>query len=154
MSIQWIFKFNYNLSISMPCTALLEQSLVTFRTCFDRFWYDWPGVLKDKYINQTAAFGSHQHLFLRLLLIIHLCTISPQGAAVEQGSEPEGAALEEQGFGWTNQGKPAGGQYAKTSGLEGAWTTHPTKWDHGWDETHVWFRFDYFCSLVVRRYGI
>ena len=53
------------------------------------------------------------------------------GAAVEQGPDPEGAALEEQGFGWTNQGKPAGGAYAKTSGLEGAWTTNPTKWDHG-----------------------
>jgi catalase-peroxidase len=54
------------------------------------------------------------------------------GAAAEQGPDPEGAALEEQGFGWTNQGKPAGGANTTTSGLEGAWTTNPTKWDHGY----------------------
>ena len=47
------------------------------------------------------------------------------------GPEPEAAPLEEQGFGWKNSfGSGVGGD-AITSGLEGAWTTEPTKWDNG-----------------------
>jgi catalase-peroxidase len=43
--------------------------------------------------------------------------------------EPEAAALEEQGFGWANSLGTGAGPHAITSGLEGAWTTNPTKWD-------------------------
>jgi catalase-peroxidase len=47
------------------------------------------------------------------------------------GPEPEAAAIEEQGLGWKNSyGSGAGGD-AITSGLEGAWTNEPTKWDNG-----------------------
>jgi catalase-peroxidase len=47
------------------------------------------------------------------------------------GPEPEAAAIEEQGLGWRNSyGSGAGGD-AITSGLEGAWTNEPTKWDNG-----------------------
>ena len=47
------------------------------------------------------------------------------------GPEPEGASLEEQGLGWKNSfGSGVGGD-AITSGLEGAWTNAPTKWDNG-----------------------
>lgn len=50
------------------------------------------------------------------------------------GPEPEGASLEEQGFGWTNRFKTGKGADAITSGLEGAWTTNPIKWDNGYFE--------------------
>ena len=47
------------------------------------------------------------------------------------GSDPEGASLEEQGLGWKNTfGSGVGGD-AITSGLEGAWTTDPARWDNG-----------------------
>ncbi len=47
------------------------------------------------------------------------------------GPEPEGADLEEQGFGWPNTFESGTGAHAITSGLEGAWTTNPVKWDNG-----------------------
>ncbi len=57
------------------------------------------------------------------------------------GLEPEAAPVEEQGLGWANPHKSGKGRYAVTSGLEGAWTTHPTKWDMGYFEmlfNHEW----------------
>ncbi|MBK1634412.1 catalase/peroxidase HPI [Rhodovulum adriaticum] len=54
------------------------------------------------------------------------------GDAAELGPDPEAAGPESQGFGWANpnmQGKAAN---AVTSGIEGAWTTHPTKFDMGY----------------------
>ena len=55
-------------------------------------------------------------------------------AAEYCGPEPEGAGLEEQGFGWTNRFKSGKGGDAITSGLEGAWTSNPVKWDNGYFE--------------------
>jgi catalase-peroxidase len=46
------------------------------------------------------------------------------------GPEPEGAAIEEQGLGWANTFGSGKGAHAITSGLEGAWTTNPIKWDN------------------------
>ena len=48
------------------------------------------------------------------------------------GAEPEGAGIEEQGLGWNKPNGTAKANEAITSGLEGAWTTHPTKWDNGY----------------------
>src|SRR6202167_4293372 len=46
------------------------------------------------------------------------------------GPEPEGAALEEQGLGWKNSFNSGKGAHTISSGLEGAWTTNPIKWDN------------------------
>ena len=50
------------------------------------------------------------------------------------GPEPEGASLEEQGLGWRNTFGTGKGPHTVTSGLEGAWTNEPTKWDNGFME--------------------
>lgn len=50
------------------------------------------------------------------------------------GPEPEGASLEEQGLGWKNNFGSGKGVDTITSGLEGAWTTAPTKWDNNFFE--------------------
>jgi catalase-peroxidase len=50
------------------------------------------------------------------------------------GREPEGAPIEEQGFGWKNTFGTGKGNDAITSGLEVIWTTNPTKWDNGFFE--------------------
>jgi catalase-peroxidase len=48
------------------------------------------------------------------------------------GAEPEGAGIEEQGFGWKNTFGNGNGAHAITSGLEGAWTTNPVQWDNNY----------------------
>ena len=48
------------------------------------------------------------------------------------GPEPEGAPIEEQGFGWANSYESGKGAHTITSGLEGAWTTTPTKWNNNY----------------------
>ena len=50
------------------------------------------------------------------------------------GPEPEGAPIHEQGLGWKNKFGTGAGPHAITSGLEGAWTNNPTKWDTGFLE--------------------
>ena len=65
------------------------------------------------------------------------------GAASEShvGPEPEGAGLEEQGLGWKNSFGSGKGGDTFTSGLEGAWTTNPVKWDNNFLENlhnHEW----------------
>ncbi|MBI4916812.1 MAG: catalase/peroxidase HPI [Acidobacteria bacterium] len=55
---------------------------------------------------------------------------APAGTHV--GREPEGASLEEQGLGWKNTFGSGKGGDAITSGIEGAWTPNPTKWDGGY----------------------
>jgi catalase-peroxidase len=57
------------------------------------------------------------------------------------GPEPEGAPIEDQGIGWKNKFGSGKGRDAITSGLEGAWTSNPTKWDNGFLEnlfTYEW----------------
>ncbi len=63
------------------------------------------------------------------------------GDAALLGAEPEAAPLEDQGFGWLNKSTRGIGRNTITSGLEGAWTTHPTQWDNGYFEMlfqHEW----------------
>ena len=56
------------------------------------------------------------------------------GDASLLGPDPEAAGVEEQGLGWINHTKRGIGRDTVTSGIEGAWTTHPTKWDNGYFE--------------------
>ncbi|MBB5320295.1 catalase/peroxidase HPI [Marinobacter oulmenensis] len=63
------------------------------------------------------------------------------GDAEALGPEPEAADVEEQGFGWKNPNQTGKGRYTVTSGIEGAWTTNPTKFDMGYFDMlldHEW----------------
>lgn len=54
------------------------------------------------------------------------------GNAGDLGPAPEGEDVETQGFGWLNKKGRGVGRNTVTSGIEGAWTTNPTKWDNGY----------------------
>ena len=54
------------------------------------------------------------------------------GDASLLGPDPEGAQIEDQGFGWLNKTKRGIGGDTVTSAIEGAWTTNPTQWDNGY----------------------
>ena len=66
------------------------------------------------------------------------------GAAPEshKGPEPEGASIEEQGFGWTSSFGTGKGVHAITSGIEGAWTATPTTWDNSYFDTLFGFEWE------------
>ncbi|WP_421306851.1 catalase/peroxidase HPI [Aeromonas veronii] len=66
------------------------------------------------------------------------------GDAKQLGPEPEGASLEEQGLGWINHHSRGIGRNTVTSGIEGAWTTHPTRWDNGYFE--LLFKYDWWLQ--------
>ncbi|MFZ6654794.1 catalase/peroxidase HPI [Undibacterium sp. TJN19] len=57
------------------------------------------------------------------------------GDPAHVGAEPEGGSIEEQGLGWTNSFGTGIGVHTTTSGIEGAWTPTPTKWDNSYFET-------------------
>ncbi|MCK2097445.1 catalase/peroxidase HPI [Thauera aromatica] len=64
------------------------------------------------------------------------------GSAANLGPAPEAADLEEQGLGWINHRGRGIGRDTVTSGIEGAWTTQPTKWDNGYFDMlfkHDWW---------------
>ncbi|MDW3049848.1 catalase/peroxidase HPI [Vibrio sp. 1408] len=63
------------------------------------------------------------------------------GDAANLGPEPEAADVHEQGLGWINHKTRGIGRDAVTSGIEGAWTTHPTQWDYGY--FHLLFKYDW-----------
>jgi len=63
------------------------------------------------------------------------------GQAANLGPDPEAAGVEEQGMGWINHSTRGVGRDTVTSGIEGAWTTHPTRWDNGYFDmllNHEW----------------
>ena len=63
------------------------------------------------------------------------------GNAANLGPAPEGAPLEEQGLGWMNHATRGIGRDTVTSGIEGAWTAHPTQWDNGY--FHLLLNYDW-----------
>ena len=66
------------------------------------------------------------------------------GAHDQIGAEPEGCPVYAQGFGWSNPGHDGKAANAFTSGIEGAWTKEPTKWDMGYFD----YLFDYEWELT------
>jgi catalase-peroxidase len=63
------------------------------------------------------------------------------GDVAQVGPEPEGAGIEHQGLGWINSFGSGKGVHTITSGIEGAWTNNPIKWDNGYFENlfgHEW----------------
>ena len=66
------------------------------------------------------------------------------GAAPEshKGPEPEGAGIEEQGFGWASSFGSGKGVHAITSGIEGAWTATPINWDNSYFDTLLGFEWE------------
>jgi catalase-peroxidase len=70
-----------------------------------------------------------------LALIIGGHTVGKTHGAVDAeyvGPEPEAAPIEQQGLGWKNTYGTGDGPYTMTSGLEGAWTNEPIRWDNGY----------------------
>lgn len=63
------------------------------------------------------------------------------GKAENLGPSPEGAEVAEQGLGWMNHTSRSVGRNTMSSGIEGAWTTHPTKWDNGY--FYLLFTYDW-----------
>lgn len=63
------------------------------------------------------------------------------GDASVLGANPEAADIEQQGFGWHNPKGTGNGANTVSSGLEGAWTTNPTKWDNGY--FYLLFTYDW-----------
>jgi len=66
------------------------------------------------------------------------------GSAANLGPAPEGADVHEQGLGWMNHTTRGVGRDTVTSGIEGAWTTHPTKWDNGYFD--LLFKYDWWLQ--------
>ena len=63
-------------------------------------------------------------------------------ASKHVGAEPEAAGIEEQGLGWANSFGSGVGADAITSGLEGAWTTNPVKWDNNYFDNLFGFEWE------------
>ncbi len=58
------------------------------------------------------------------------------------GPEPEAAPLEQMGFGWKNDYQSDVGDDTTTSGIEGAWTPNPIKWDNGYFDMLLGYDWD------------
>ncbi len=87
-----------------------------------------------------------------LALIVGGHTFGKTHGAVDPkyiGPEPEGAPIEQQGLGWRNSYGSGSGADTLTSGLEGAWTNEPTKWDNGFLEN----LFNYDWELTTSPAG-
>jgi len=63
------------------------------------------------------------------------------GSPTHVGPEPEGAPIEDQGFGWKSKYESGKGDDTISSGIEGAWTPNPIKWDMGYFD--MLFRYDW-----------
>jgi catalase-peroxidase len=101
-------------------------------------------ALAARYIRQTfARMAMNDEETVALIVGGHTVGKAHGAAAAVRyvGPEPEGAGLEDQGLGWKNSYGSGKGNDTITSGLEGPWTTEPTKWDNGFLENL--YKYDY-----------
>jgi catalase-peroxidase len=101
-------------------------------------------ALAASYIRQTfARMAMNDEETVALIVGGHTVGKAHGAAAAVRhvGPEPEGASLEEQGLGWKNSFRSGKGNDTITSGLEGPWTTEPTKWDNGFLDNL--YKYDY-----------
>ncbi|GIW09195.1 MAG: catalase-peroxidase 2 [Dehalococcoidia bacterium] len=100
-------------------------------------------ALAAKYIRQTfARMAMNDEETVALIVGGH--TFGKMHGAVPAqyiGPEPEAAPIEDQGLGWKNTYRNGPGPHISTSGLEGAWTSHPTRWDNEYLENL--FKYDW-----------
>ena len=93
-------------------------------------------VAAARYIRQTfARMAMNDEETVALIAGGH--TFGKAHGAVSEdnvGPDPEGSAMEQQGLGWKNSYGYGNGVHSFTSGLEGAWTTNPVKWDNNFFE--------------------
>ena len=95
----------------------------------------------QQYLVISVGRGAERSCNARLYAGEKKTTKDGNGDAANLGPEPEGADVHEQGLGWMNHVTRGVGRDTVTSGLEGAWTTHPTKWDNGYFDMlfgHEW----------------
>ena len=64
------------------------------------------------------------------------------------GAEPEGAPLEQMGFGWINTHGSGSGDDTTTAGFEGSWTANPTQWDMGYFEVLLGYEWEQVTSAA------
>lgn len=65
---------------------------------------------------------------------------------------PEGADLETQGFGWMNPNGKGNAEHTVTSGLEGAWTSTPDKWNHSY--FHLLLTYEWELKIKILNSGL
>jgi len=108
--------------------------------------------LAAQYIRQTfARMAMNDEETVALIVGGHTFGKTHGAASVEYlGPEPEGAPLEQQGLGWRNTYGTGKGADTVTSGLEGAWTNEPTKWDNGFLDN----LFNYDWELTTSPAGL
>lgn len=99
-------------------------------------------ALTAKYVRMTFARMAMDDEETAALTVGGHTVGKAHGMKADIGPAPEGATLAEAGLGWRNPAFDGKANTAHTSGLEGAWTTNPTKWDNGYLELLLGYEWE------------